>query len=205
MKKAPVPGIPDGAFLTFGAAAAAAPDGALLHHPAHATHAAARHRGRAAALRLRLLGHHRFGGEHQAGDRRGIEQGRPDHLGWIDDARLQQVLVLFLERVEAEGALAVLHLVEDDRAFVAGVAGDPAERLLDRPLHDLDAEALLVGDLELLKHGRCPRSEEHTSELQSLAYLVCRLLLEKKKKLQERISGLWTVKKSVGIETRYTG
>src|ERR1041384_8614842 len=27
------------------------------------------------------------------------------------------------------------------------------------------------------------RSEEHTSELQSLAYLVCRLLLEKKKQL----------------------
>src|SRR3989441_4145259 len=33
------------------------------------------------------------------------------------------------------------------------------------------------GELEL-------RSEEHTSELQSLAYLVCRLLLEKKKKTQ---------------------
>src|SRR6266404_8928473 len=39
------------------------------------------------------------------------------------------------------------------------------------------------------RHGRPPRcrlprsrSEEHTSELQSLAYLVCRLLLEKKKK-----------------------
>src|SRR5205823_15064779 len=29
--------------------------------------------------------------------------------------------------------------------------------------------------------GRHTRSEEHTSELQSLAYLVCRLLLEKKK------------------------
>src|SRR2546425_9323138 len=29
------------------------------------------------------------------------------------------------------------------------------------------------------------RSEEHTSELQSLAYLVCRLLLEKKKKQAE--------------------
>src|SRR5205823_6805526 len=29
---------------------------------------------------------------------------------------------------------------------------------------------------------RMVRSEEHTSELQSLAYLVCRLLLEKKKK-----------------------
>src|SRR2546425_2525342 len=34
------------------------------------------------------------------------------------------------------------------------------------------------------------RSEEHTSELQSLAYLVCRLLLEKKKKskLQETMT-----------------
>src|SRR5687767_16029655 len=31
---------------------------------------------------------------------------------------------------------------------------------------------------ELQRYGR---SEEHTSELQSLAYLVCRLLLEKKK------------------------
>src|SRR2546423_10900318 len=31
------------------------------------------------------------------------------------------------------------------------------------------------------------RSEEHTSELQSLAYLVCRLLLEKKKKKKLRI------------------
>src|SRR2546425_8373105 len=30
------------------------------------------------------------------------------------------------------------------------------------------------------------RSEEHTSELQSLAYLVCRLLLEKKKKKRSR-------------------
>src|SRR2546425_5964280 len=30
--------------------------------------------------------------------------------------------------------------------------------------------------------NREARSEEHTSELQSLAYLVCRLLLEKKKK-----------------------
>src|SRR2546425_9653284 len=31
------------------------------------------------------------------------------------------------------------------------------------------------------------RSEEHTSELQSLAYLVCRLLLEKKKKTSSSV------------------
>src|SRR3989441_4883645 len=38
------------------------------------------------------------------------------------------------------------------------------------------------------------RSEEHTSELQSLAYLVCRLLLEKKKSLpgSDSVSaGVW--------------
>src|SRR3712207_8093259 len=41
----------------------------------------------------------------------------------------------------------------------------------------------LVGDrLLAAPQGNGPRSEEHTSELQSRQYLVCRLLLEKKKK-----------------------
>src|SRR2546425_5534138 len=35
---------------------------------------------------------------------------------------------------------------------------------------------------------RFRRSEEHTSELQSLAYLVCRLLLEKKKKAHSTLN-----------------
>src|SRR2546425_9610977 len=35
---------------------------------------------------------------------------------------------------------------------------------------------------EIVMSPTFQRSEEHTSELQSLAYLVCRLLLEKKKK-----------------------
>src|SRR3989441_7249602 len=46
--------------------------------------------------------------------------------------------------------------------------------------------AILVPLITLIPYslmtGRPIRSEEHTSELQSLAYLVCRLLLEKKKK-----------------------
>src|SRR5205823_13918853 len=37
-----------------------------------------------------------------------------------------------------------------------------------------------LDELTLLAKRRIARSEEHTSELQSLAYLVCRLLLEKK-------------------------
>src|SRR2546425_6200024 len=38
--------------------------------------------------------------------------------------------------------------------------------------------------------ARLGRSEEHTSELQSLAYLVCRLLLEKKKQQTESNTSL---------------
>src|SRR5205823_9729684 len=41
----------------------------------------------------------------------------------------------------------------------------------------------------VVESQRESRSEEHTSELQSLAYLVCRLLLEKKK--QRRVCHLF--------------
>src|SRR3989441_5194626 len=64
------------------------------------------------------------------------------------------------------------------------------ERLAVLPLHDDGrgahaAAALVVLDPPRRQRARRQprfRSEEHTSELQSLAYLVCRLLLEKKKK-----------------------
>src|SRR5205823_10458381 len=42
--------------------------------------------------------------------------------------------------------------------------------------------ASLLGPLNAM------RSEEHTSELQSLAYLVCRLLLEKKKNKHKNLA-----------------
>src|SRR3989449_5202072 len=71
-----------------------------------------------------------------------------------------------------------------------GLAGDPKDfrglalvRL--HPLHDLvDVGALhFCKGPELLRpHLAWHRSEEHTSELQSRLHLVCRLLLEKKKK-----------------------
>src|SRR5687767_15519295 len=48
-----------------------------------------------------------------------------------------------------------------------------------------DAERVEVGGRSEL------RSEEHTSELQSLAYLVCRLLLEKKKSMINLIVFAW--------------
>src|SRR5262245_62455926 len=46
---------------------------------------------------------------------------------------------------------------------------------------DLDPVRQVEQTLGMRRHGH--RSEEHTSELQSLRHLVCRLLLEKKKKV----------------------
>src|SRR6185437_16867169 len=55
---------------------------------------------------------------------------------------------------------------------------------------------LLMRDTRPRARGR---SEEHTSELQSLAYLVCRLLLEKKKKRPGRI---WRKSKTISTYRR---
>src|SRR2546425_3895099 len=79
--------------------------------------------------------------------------------------------------------------------FPCGDFGDRALHVLDelvRVLAALGEETVQLlaprrAQLALVRDGlvqRGERSEEHTSELQSLAYLVCRLLLEKKKKTQ---------------------
>src|SRR3712207_7946639 len=64
-----------------------------------------------------------------------------------------------------EGAAQVLHHQADGRRGLGVVA---------------DGQGLLGRDVGQGRPAR--RSEEHTSELQSRQYLVCRLLLEKKKK-----------------------
>src|SRR5258708_9322589 len=53
-------------------------------------------------------------------------------------------------------------------------------RTLAERLRWLESEAIVV------RRSYAERSEEHTSELQSPDHLVCRLLLEKKKKRQAR-------------------
>src|SRR3712207_7870452 len=65
-----------------------------------------------------------------------------------------------------------------------GLMGAPMEEVLDSlPFSDEIRAALLRHEGpkgELLTAVLAYRSEEHTSELQSRQYLVCRLLLEKK-------------------------
>src|SRR2546425_8146091 len=68
------------------------------------------------------------------------------------------------------------------RSLLAGKQWPVKSDLLDQiRIGQYDASTVRV-----VLHVRAIRSEEHTSELQSLAYLVCRLLLEKKKKKKKQ-------------------
>src|SRR5205823_11474250 len=76
------------------------------------------------------------------------------------------------------GGRAALEQSEDRNAVVGlyqcGSSSPPGGGVSGIPGHNAAREILK-------DWKRLQRSEEHTSELQSLAYLVCRLLLEKKK------------------------
>src|SRR6266536_4391476 len=65
---------------------------------------------------------------------------------------------------------------------LGGAMLEPAAEV-DRPVDNVEEDGVLVV-------RRVHRSEEHTSELQSRVDLVCRLLLEKKKKISTGVFGL---------------
>src|SRR3989441_176145 len=91
----------------------------------------------------------------------------------MQDAQLVGVLGVardITDRKRAEEALR--HLNEALEEEIKRIA---------HALHDEAGQLLASVHIGLAEVARELRSEEHTSELQSLAYLVCRLLLEKKK------------------------
>src|SRR5205823_13733908 len=69
----------------------------------------------------------------------------------------------------------------DRRERVVALADARRDRVAQIPF------AMLLAII-LARESLAFRSEEHTSELQSLAYLVCRLLLEKKKKTEHPVT-----------------
>src|SRR3712207_7639185 len=70
-----------------------------------------------------------------------------------------------------EGVVVKSHGGTDDLGFASAI--DVA--------YDMAHFELMNTIRSMLEHAPVGRSEEHTSELQSRQYLVCRLLLEKKK------------------------
>src|SRR3989441_5074621 len=97
----------------------------------------------------------------------------PDHLrAWADPAQAG-----VLDHLREFGVFA-----EEAVAGVDGVGPAHLRRGEDGGNVEIALFRWRRTDAERLVRESDVRSEEHTSELQSLAYLVCRLLLEKKKK-----------------------
>src|SRR2546425_9024641 len=71
----------------------------------------------------------------------------------------------------------------DTGSVLSSIALMSAKTVETAPMPSVSERTTIAVKARLLAISRM-RSEEHTSELQSLAYLVCRLLLEKKKKKQ---------------------
>src|SRR4029450_9445166 len=75
---------------------------------------------------------------------------------------------------------------DPEQRFLYVASRSPARVwVLDRktlePLDSFGRPGVAPGEFYILHHMNVDRSEEHTSELQSLTNLVCRLLLEKNK------------------------
>src|ERR1035441_1063205 len=94
-------------------------------------------------------------------------------VGVVADKRLSEIRIATIERVP--------RLARDGVVILIAV-GVGKERVL---VEDFKA---VCGRLAPDGVARC-RSEEHTSELQSLRHLVCRLLLEKKTTTYRRVRG----------------
>src|SRR3712207_6761544 len=105
-------------------------------------------------------------------------QRRVDEPGGVEQALVVPARVLLLEHVADRVVLLGEQRVEarEPEPPVLVEAGG-----VDAGLLGVGEQAAVVADLELAVLHRAQRSEEHTSELQSRQYLVCRLLLEKKK------------------------
>src|SRR2546427_7356634 len=73
-----------------------------------------------------------------------------------------------------------------------GRGGQPAKELVIGHVDAISKRLVTEDDLEWNHLDAVTRSEEHTSELQSQSNLVCRLLLEKKKKYDIASSYIYT-------------
>src|SRR5438034_4828578 len=103
-------------------------------------------------------------------------------VGYVGPREAAAVLVDCLSRLEYRGydsaGLAVLNGRGVETRKLAGRIEGLRALVTREPVHGRCG----IGHTRWATHGAPTRSEEHTSELQSHSDLVCRLLLEKKKK-----------------------
>src|SRR5207249_5581698 len=105
---------------------------------------------------------------------------------------LERIVEAVRDRLGIPAALHAVLLPEIEPAEIhSGVRHPgPSDETLRQRVPDLQVLQPQIGRVDLLQRRRLivPRSEEHTSELQSRFDLVCRLLLEKKKKNTQKKS-----------------
>src|SRR3712207_7119937 len=77
------------------------------------------------------------------------------------------------------------------RSQVGELAADGLGEQVQQVAHLLGRPRPVLGGERVHRERLDARSEEHTSELQSRQYLVCRLLLEKKKKKNLRLPSIY--------------
>src|SRR5205823_12053822 len=85
-------------------------------------------------------------------------------------------------------------VLENDLVDDPGARLPEADPVFPRGRAEEVVDLLVLADRASQVVRENERSEEHTSELQSLAYLVCRLLLEKKKKKRPNVSSHANIK-----------
>src|SRR5687767_15561429 len=78
-------------------------------------------------------------------------------------------------------AKIVVQIIDETTGNILGTANESFRNLPTDLLEAIFADRRQDVYSSMVSKLGTERSEEHTSELQSLAYLVCRLLLEKKK------------------------
>src|SRR5947209_1833180 len=121
-------------------------------HAAAVGHAAARR----CRVLLRLVSDHSLSGEEQGRDRRRVLQRRPGDLGRVDDAGLDQVLVLAGGRVETVPSGQATNLLGHHATLETGVDSDLLQRSLKGNPDNVGTGRLVADQLQLLER-QCTR------------------------------------------------
>src|SRR5262245_18604106 len=124
--------------------------------------------------------HPRYG--HRAGDGQGDRDCSSRRAGFVQRSgtreHVQRAAPVEQHR-SGKFVMTRILVVEDEPGIALGLEDDLR-------LEGWEVEVAPDGKFDLPALEAQVRSEEHTSELQSLRHLVCRLLLEKKKKMTQK-------------------
>ena len=102
------------------------------------------------------------------GGGRGVLESAAGHLGWIDDACLDEVFILGGGDVVAVVAFAFLDFGNDESAFDACVGRKLTERSFDGTSDDFSAGLFVTGETEVADGGLSERVEKYKLKVEGI-------------------------------------